>query len=737
MQRVGQYELREELGRGGLGQVWRAWDPGLRREVALKLLLREPWQLSPEERERFAREGEAQARVRDPGLAEVYALDLRANPPYLVMELVPGHTLAAQLRRGPSSLPQALRLTLELARTLSRLHRAGVVHRDLKPQNVMIRPDGQPVLLDLGLAQLLDRSARMTQSGEILGTPGYLAPEQASGQAGRMGPAADVYGLGATLFALLTGGPPFPGSGLPALAATISLEAPAPSTLRPGLPPAVDALVAACLRKQPEARPGLEQVMETLTRLLDEKVAPAPGRGTVWAGVGAAAVVLALGAAGLALTRAPAPSPPVASSASPERPPASEQPPVSEQPPPSEQPPASEQPSPSEPPELVDPPAEEGDHLVKNRERLVQAIEAATQALRLNPRDARALCERASARQALGQWSAALADYERAIALDPGFARAYHLRGVLHVTMGHTDRALADHEQALALEPQNPRFLTGRGHTHARRGAWEQAIADYDRALELAPGDAAIRWARAGACDALGRREEAIAEWKQALDLEPQGSFARPLRGLLTAAAKAPQGYPAGWWQEIPREQAWPWEVLPQNAGPGEVILSKRTQLGLFTSFATTPFTFHERRYASMLGFEASLRYPEGPSDPRLADGVKWSHTREEVAGLTGLQAHRAGERAEDNMRALGIGWVSFQGERIEYLGAGHERYAELVEEASLAKLRQDPQLERLLLSTGDLRLRPDYRSKADTVPASLYCEVWTRIRARLRAERE
>ena len=172
------------------------------------------------------------------------------------------------------------------------------------------------------------------------------------------------------------------------------------------------------------------------------------------------------------------------------------------------------------------------------------------------------------------------------------------------------------------------------------------------------------------------------------------------------------------------------------GAGPGEVVVSKRHELGLLSNFAATPFTYRGKRYASVEGFWQMMLYPEGPDDPRARfPGLAWPHTRDEVAAMTGFDAKRAGELAERNMGRMGIGWASFEGRRFPYRSARPGEHHRLVLAAMREKLRQNPEVRRVLLATGDLVLRPDHRPEPDAPPEWRYCEIWTRMRAEARRE--
>ena len=211
--------------------------------------------------------------------------------------------------------------------------------------------------------------------------------------------------------------------------------------------------------------------------------------------------------------------------------------------------------------------------------------------------------------------------------------------------------------------------------------------------------------------------------------------FIRIASWLFLAAAGQ---YPAHWWTPVIDARKPDWEILPQAAKPGEVILSKRNELGILSNFAATPFTLHGVRYASVEGFWQMMLYPESASDPRArAANLKWPHTRSEVAQMTAFEAKAAGDIGEDNMRRMGIGWVTFEGVRMPYrsmIGGEHYR---LIVEAMRAKLAQNPEVRRILLATGNLILLPDHVQEASAPPEWAYFTIWMDIRSELQRGRQ
>lgn len=195
----------------------------------------------------------------------------------------------------------------------------------------------------------------------------------------------------------------------------------------------------------------------------------------------------------------------------------------------------------------------------------------------------------------------------------------------------------------------------------------------------------------------------------------------------------AHQGYPVEWWTPVPRDQAASWEVLPQDAKAGEVVLSKRGDLGILSNFAATPFVLDGEHFASVEGFWQMLKYPESADDERLRDpSLIWPHTRNEVKELTGFDAKKAGERANQILKALGIAWVTYQGHRLQQFENTKGEFYRLVVRAEHAKLEQNPKVREILVRTGDLKLIPDHRIPLSDAPAWKYGEIWMEIRKEL-----
>ncbi|MGO9469832.1 MAG: protein kinase domain-containing protein [Isosphaeraceae bacterium] len=264
------YDIREELGRGGMGIVFKALERRLNRVVAIKTVSETTF-TAPLQLRRFLAEAEVIARLSHPNIIPIYAVGEEAGRPYFSLELAEGGNLSERLAKGPITGRQAALLVETLARAVSAAHAAGIIHRDLKPSNVLLASDGTPKIGDFGLAKLLGDDSARTLSGEVLGTPSYMAPEQAEGRSRDVGPAADIYALGAILYQALTGRPPFLGaSAIETMKLVVSTEAVPPRRLRPDVPRDLETITLKCLEKDPRGRyPDAGALADDLRRFLD------------------------------------------------------------------------------------------------------------------------------------------------------------------------------------------------------------------------------------------------------------------------------------------------------------------------------------------------------------------------------------------------------------------------------------------------------------------------------------
>ncbi len=252
---LGNLDVFEEIGRGGMGVVYRAKQRLANREVAVKVL---PGNLATRgsAAERFLGEIEALAGLRHPNIVEIYEVGEDSGCVYFSMELVPGGTLAGRAKRQPLTPSDTTAIIEKLADAVHAAHAVGLLHRDIKPANVLLTADGSPKLSDFGLAKWMDREDGLTETGAVLGTPSYMAPEQAVGSGrGTLGPPTDVYGLGATLYELLTGQPPFRGASTFGTLQRVINDPPVPPrVLNPAVHPDLEAVCLKCLEKDPARR---------------------------------------------------------------------------------------------------------------------------------------------------------------------------------------------------------------------------------------------------------------------------------------------------------------------------------------------------------------------------------------------------------------------------------------------------------------------------------------------------
>jgi serine/threonine-protein kinase len=250
----GDYELLCELGRGGMGVVYKARQRSLDRVVAVKMILASHL-ASAEQIDRFYAEARAAARVEHPHIVGIHAVGELHGQHFFVMEHVEGQSLASRLAAGPMEPAAAAECVATIARAVHHLHGTGIVHRDLKPSNILIDGAGAPHVTDFGLAKVLMSDSRLTQASAIVGTPSYMAPEQAAARSAEVGPRSDVYSLGAMFYEMLVGRPPFREvTPLDTLVQVLEAEPRLPRELNPRVPRDLEMICLRCLEKAPDAR---------------------------------------------------------------------------------------------------------------------------------------------------------------------------------------------------------------------------------------------------------------------------------------------------------------------------------------------------------------------------------------------------------------------------------------------------------------------------------------------------
>jgi len=278
--RIGDYELQEELGRGGMGVVYKALHVSLNRIVALKMLLRGRF-ASADDQARFRAEAEAIAQLDHPNIVPVYEVGQLEGHVYFSMKYVQGRTLSQVLADGPIDPNEAARILSLIAKAVDFAHRRGVLHRDLKPSNILIDDEGQPHVNDFGLAKQLSSRESITRSGAVLGTPAYMSPEQAAGNRSQVGPASDIYSLGAILYHSITGKPPFTGSSAVDVVLRVREEdAPMARTVNPSANRDLEMIATRCLQKPVDLRyqSAADLGKDLDAWLADEPVAARTGR---------------------------------------------------------------------------------------------------------------------------------------------------------------------------------------------------------------------------------------------------------------------------------------------------------------------------------------------------------------------------------------------------------------------------------------------------------------------------
>lgn len=441
-----------------MGVVWLAYDHTRGEQVAIKSLTAA--NAAPTQRARFAREAEILSRLQHPHLLRVFDLVEIKGVQQLVVEYVEGESLADTLRRGPISPEQAAQISRAIAEGLAVVHEAGVVHRDIKPDNILIDTTGRPVLVDFGIARAASGQS-LTKTGSLMGSPQYMAPEQVA-EAKRVDARADVYGLGATLYHALVGEPPFLGESVIEILARVMKETAVPPAQRnPAIEPRLSRICVRCLAKDPADR--FQTAAELADALAESLQAPAPTRARAGLGILVlSAAVLAAAALGWSATRSqPTPPSPSLAQASP-----------------------SPTPSPSPSPPVVSAQLAQAQALVQDPGTRRTALPIYERLLAQFPDDAEVWLGRADLHVLLQEWQAATSDFGQALTRDPDLFLALVGRGRLSVSLGDVKAGLKDLDRAVQLRPKAPaaqaafaRALSKTGKDDARAfGAFQLAL---------------------------------------------------------------------------------------------------------------------------------------------------------------------------------------------------------------------------------------------------------------------
>jgi serine/threonine protein kinase/regulator of sirC expression with transglutaminase-like and TPR domain len=541
---IGPYELVEQVGVGGMGVVYKAVDRQLNRVVAVKVLS-QSLASSPLAKRRFIREAQAAAAVCHEHVVTIHAVAEDGGLPYLVMQYVAGQSLQDKLnRQGPLGLKEVSRIGMQVAAGLAAAHAQGLVHRDVKPANVLLENGVERAkITDFGLARAVS-DARLTDSGVVVGTPQYMAPEQARGE--RTDHRSDLFSLGSLLYAMTTGEAPFEAESTVAVLRKVSDEAPrAVRELNPEAPVWLVRIIEKLMNKDPAQR---FQTAAEVAELLGSRLAelqrtggvasePEPssppwrGRAVRWlvcgvllAGMVAAAVVLVMVSLSrrestVGATASGTPSVPKDPAGSPPGPVAAA--------------PLKKEPVPG--PKELDPNWLLLGQAAFERKEYSQAADYFSEVLRREPHSGRALLKRGDSRAFLRDYAGALADYEELIRLQPKNAAAIFGRAGVECDVKQFDRALADMEETLRLDPKMIWAYFGRARVHAGLKHWERAIADYNTFLAELPDFAPAYQGRAMCNASRGDVKAALPDMDRVVRMKPDAVGSRHYRAWLRA----------------------------------------------------------------------------------------------------------------------------------------------------------------------------------------------------------
>jgi tetratricopeptide (TPR) repeat protein len=474
------YQPLHPLGDGGMGVVYLCHDLQLDRQVAVKLSgLGRP---TPQDRVEFVlREARSAARLHHPNICPVFDSDVCDGVPYLTMAYVDGPTLAAELKRnGPCPPTAAAKLVRTVAEAMQYAHDTGVIHRDLKPSNILLTADHEPIVTDFGLAVRTDRDDAV---GGISGTPHYMAPEQAAGDAANISERTDVFALGVILFQTLTGQVPFDGTAREVMTKVQREPLPPVRKFRKGVPKQLERIVAKATARKPADRyPTMTAFADALTGFL-QTTKPKAGRGWKWAfWLGAMPAMAVLGVSALCCGM------------------------------------------------TILLPA-----IQKVRDAAERTKASADKTDRESKQKADAAYREGMELMSAGKDAEAVAKFDKAIRLDPPGKLSRTMRAVTLEKMKLYAEAIEDLDVLVKLEPNDPAHFRFRGSLRAKlKETWqhENAVNDFGSAINLQPGTAALYVQRAAVLLRLSRFKEAQSDCERAVGLDPKDASARYLRGV-------------------------------------------------------------------------------------------------------------------------------------------------------------------------------------------------------------